>query len=210
MHLNLFMEQARRAFTALNNSVYEKNMHALEIRFPAKIYEKEREQAAAIVGLCQRNGVVAIIRDDVGLCVESGADGVMLSQAGAVEQAKHILGERAIIGVDCGNSTEKAELALAGGADYVIFSRFFSTAANAKSASLDLLEWWNSKTMLPSVALGNLNVERALAMTHKGAGFIGAGSWVWNHREGPARAIYWLLEAIEHGLPKRSLPESIN
>lgn len=195
----LFTEQLRRAITALNKSTYEKHMHALEIAFPKAVYEKERQEAAMLVGMCKGNGIVPIIRGDVGLCVEVNADGVILESAEEVAQARHILGERAIIGVDCGNRREDAEAALAAGADYVLFSRFFS-ASDAKRAELPLLEWWSSKTELPAAALGNLDPNRCIALVRSGAGFIAAGSYVWNHKQGPTQAIYWLQECIEHGL----------
>ncbi len=196
----LFVVQLRAVLNALNNSRYQKNMHALELHFPKKIFEKERQQASQLVAMCRGAGVVAIVRGDVGLCIECGAEGVILSELEDIATARHILGASAIIGFDCGNSQEKAEVALEKGVDYVTFSGFFAAGTSKKYADVSLLEWWSSKTALPAAAFGKINVERVIALTKSGAGFIGAGAWVWEHEEGPARAIYWLQEAIEHGL----------
>ena len=200
LRLQQFIIQARRAFAALNASPYEKNMHALELRFPKRVYEKERQAAGTLVQLCRNNGIVAIVRGDLGLAVECGADGLLLEKIEDFPQARHVLGEQAILGLDCGNSQELAEAALQAGIDYVVFSKFFSPVNAKRSAELSLLAWWGTRTELPAVAHANLNVSRALQMAHLGAGFIGAGDWVWEHEEGPARAIYWLQEAIEQGL----------
>ncbi|NBX03280.1 MAG: thiamine phosphate synthase [Alphaproteobacteria bacterium] len=198
-----FLIQAVAAFKAMSNSRYQKQMHALELRFPEEIYDKERDEATQIVAMCRRNGIVPIVRDDVGLCVECGADGVMLSSHAGVAQARAALGDDAIIGVDCDNSRQIAEMALEAGVDFVQFSEFFAGDNVSGAAELSLLEWWATRTHLPAVARGTLDVEKCIAMAHAGAGFIGAGSWVWEHDEGPARAIYWLQESIEHGLSKQ-------
>lgn len=199
MPIQMFDLQMQAAFRAINSSLYEKNMHALEIPSPEEIFEKERQEATAIVAVCKRNSIVPIVRESVPLCIECGAEGVIVSTPEAVAQARHVLGEDAIIGMDCGTSQELAEQALAAGVDYVSFG--------SEDAPLDvaLLGWWSSKSHLPAVAKGTLDVERCIEMAKAGAGFIGAGQWVWAHEEGPARAIYWLQEAIEHGLSTQQI-----
>ncbi|MEQ1790192.1 MAG: thiamine phosphate synthase [Rickettsiales bacterium] len=200
MQFKQFMVQLQAVLAALNSSPYQKNMHAVEFQFPEKIFDKEREQASILVGMCKQAGVVAIVRSDVGLCVECGADGVMLTEIEEIATARHILGEAAIIGFDCGNSKEKAEITLKSGVDYVSFSTFFASASAKKYADISLLEWWSSATHLPAVAFSKLDVERSIKLAKAGAGFIGANSWVWEHDEGVKQAIYWLQESIEHGL----------
>lgn len=199
---NMMVAQLRVVFSALNGSRYQKNMHAIEFKFPKKIFEKERTQATTLVNMCRAAGVVAIIRDDVSLCVEADADGVILSETDNVEVARKVLGNRAIVGLDCGNSREKAELALSSGFDYVVFSKFFAPSDAKKHADISLLEWWSSATHLPAVAFSKLDVNRCIDLAKAGAGFIGSDDWVWKHENGPKQAIYLLQEAIEHGLGK--------
>lgn len=197
---NMLMVQLRAAFSALNGSEYQKNMHAIEFQFPEKIFEKEREKASAVVAACRGAGVVSIIRGDVGLCVECGADGVIVENIQEIATARHILGDSAIIGFDCGNSREQAEIALQSGVDYISFSKFFSSEKSKKNADISLLEWWSSATHIPAVAFSRLDIESCIKLAKSGAGFIGAGSWVWEHDDGVKQAIYWLQESIEHGL----------
>ncbi len=197
---NMLTVQLRAVFSALNGSEYQKNMHAIEFQFPNKIFEKEREKASSLVAACRGAGIVSIIRGDVGLCVECGADGVMLENPEDIVTARNILGGSAIIGLDCGNSKQQAEIALQSGVDYVSFSKFLSSDKSRKNADISLLEWWNSVTHLPAVAFSKLDVEGCIKLAKSGAGFIGAGSWVWEHDEGVKQAIYWLQESIEHGL----------
>lgn len=197
---NMLMVQLRAAFSALNGSEYQKNMHAIEFKFPEKIFDKERERAAAVVAACRSAGIVSIIRGDVGLCVECGADGVMLDNPENIATARHLLGDTAIIGLDCGNSKSMAEAALRNGVDYVTFAKFFSSVKSKNNADISLLEWWSGTTHLPAVTFSKLDVQGCIKLTNSGAGFIGAGSWVWKHDDGVKQAIYWLQESIEHGL----------
>lgn len=205
MRINLFVHQLRAVCQALNESKYEKHMNALELRFPKAIYERERADAQALTAICKNNGIVPIIRDNVALCVEAGADGVMLSDAEDIAQARHILGEKAIIGLECGNSRELAETALGQGIDYVSFSRFFARKDAKSYADISLLEWWGTHTHIPAVATGSVGGTRAIEMTRAGAGFIAPGAWVWNYSKGPKQAIYWLQACIEQGLVKELL-----
>lgn len=192
--------QLGRVFAALNASKYERNMHAIEFAFPKAIYEKERMEATAFVALCKNKGVVPIIRNDVGLAVECAAEGVMLEDAAKVPEARAVLGERAIIGVDCGNSQAMAEAALAAGVDYVSFGKFFSSPKAAGKAPLELLAWWSTKTELPAVAYSNNATASMIQLVHAGAGFLGAATWVWNHKQGPAQAIYMMQECVDYAL----------
>lgn len=198
LNINLFAHQLRVACQALNESKYQKNMHALELRFPKAIYDRERADASALVAICRNNGVVPIVRGDIGLCIETDADGVVLSDVKDIAQARHILGEKAIIGMECGNSRETAKAALDQGIDYVVFSRFF-TRKDAKSyADLSLLEWWSTLTHIPAVATGSVGGTRAIEMARAGAGFIAPGNWVWSYSKGPKQAVYWVQAGIDH------------
>jgi thiamine-phosphate pyrophosphorylase len=198
LRINLFAQQLRHAVAALNESRYQKNMHALEMRFPKAIYDKERAEANALVAICKRNGVVPVVRNDIGLCIECQADGVILDDPANVAEARRILGDSAIIGVDCGNDKKKAKKALEAGVDYVSFSRFFAKKDSNSYADLSLLEWWSMQTHLPAVATGSVGGTRAIEMVRAGAGFIAPGSWVWNYAKGPKQAIYWLQACVEH------------
>ncbi len=192
--------QLGRVFAALNASRYERNMHAIEFSFPDEIYEKERRDAIEFVALCKNKGIVPIIRNDLGLVVECGAEGLMLEDITKFAEARKVLGENAIIGVDCGNSKETAEAAIEAGADYVSFGQFFSSFKTTTKAPIELLEWWSTRTHLPAVAHGKLTTENMIKLVQSGAGFLGAKDWVWDHKQGPAQAIYMMQECIDYAL----------
>ena len=187
----LLGEQLRHTFTALNNSPYQRNMHALEMQFPEEIYDQERETASALVALCKRNGVVPLIRHDLGLLVECNAEGLLVNSADGMQKAREVAGEAGILGIDCGSDKAAAEAALAAGVDYGVIEP-------------SLLDWWSTATHLPAAVTGNFDDPASIIeLVKNGAGFLRAGDWVWHHPEGPARAIYWLQEMIEHGLSQR-------
>ena len=72
--------------------------------------------AGALVELCHQHGIPLIVNDDIELAREVGAAGVHLGQEdAALEQARHRLGDQAIIGVSCYNSLEQARLACGNG-----------------------------------------------------------------------------------------------
>ncbi len=187
----MLIEQLRPTFTALNSSKYRRNMHALEMHFPAEIYDKEREAAISFVALCKRNGVVPLIRNNLGLLVECGAEGVIVPDLDDMAQAREVIGESGILGVQCGADQQKAQAAVEAGADYTVIDA-------------SLLPWWSTTTHLPAAISGDFDDAAAIIeLVKNGAGFLRAGDWVWHHKDGPARAIYWLQEMIEHGLAQR-------
>ena len=71
-----------------------------------------------------------------------GADGVHLGEDdGSVADARRIVGPERLIGVSCYDDFERADAAVAAGADYVAFGSFFpsSVKPEARRADLSLL-----------------------------------------------------------------------
>lgn len=198
-HLNLFLEQARRAFKAINESPYEKNMHALELTMKNKDLKKYMEVAESLVSLCHRNGIVLILENEPEIAASIGADGVRLNKVD-IKKARKIMGVDAIIGVHCKNSKSMAKQSIENGADYVLFSKFYTKHKQSNTATIPLLEWWGTMTHLPAVAIGNITPENSVDLVRAGAGFIAADSYVWENPDGPAQAIYKLTAYIDHAL----------
>src|SRR5690625_2709148 len=70
--------------------------------------------------------VLVIVDDDPLLAAEVEADGVHVGRHdSALEEARRLLGERAIIGASCYNSLKRARVAVAAGADYVAFGSVY-------------------------------------------------------------------------------------
>jgi thiamine-phosphate pyrophosphorylase len=142
--------------------------------------------------ICTRHDVAFIVNDSVALAKRLKADGVHLGQGdGDVREAREILGSDAQIGVTCHNSRHLAMEAAEAGADYVAFGAFFKT--NTKQvehvAELDTLQKWSMVTEIPCVAIGGITPDNAKPLIDAGADFLAVSSAVWNHPEGPAKAV---------------------
>lgn len=132
-------------------------------------------EAQAILGVCRRFDVPLLINDDVELAAAIGADGVHLgSEDTALGIARSKLGPRAIIGVSCYNRFELAERAVAAGADYVAFGRFFSSQSKplAVGAGLHLLHRARAALDCPIVAIGGITPENGRLLVEAGADML--------------------------------------
>lgn len=133
--------------------------------------------ARALAQLCRAHGARLIINDDVALALECGADGVHLGAADPpLAQARAALGPHAILGATCGPSLERARAALAAGADYVAFGRFFAsrTKPDAPQAPPDLLRRARQEIDAPICAIGGITPDNAAALIADGADLIAA------------------------------------
>ena len=87
-----------------------------------------------------------------------GLDGVHLPNgARNVRDARKLLGAEAIVGAFCGASRHDGMTAGEHGADYISFGPVGQTnLGTARTAGLDLFEWWSEMIELPVVAEGQL------------------------------------------------------
>lgn len=136
-----------------------------------------RERASGLRALCAAGGVLFIVNDDMQLAAEIGADGVHLGRDdGAIGAARRLLGDTAVIGVSCSGSLERAQSAVAEGASYVAFGRFFDsrTKPDAPPASPGLLIEARAALRLPICAIGGITPAHAPALIAAGADMIAA------------------------------------
>lgn len=138
--------------------------------------KKRLIDATKLLVLCDYHGATFIINDDVQLALQIHAHGVHLGQLdGDVKAARNLLGADAEIGVTCHDSLDLAEKAIADGANYIAFGRFFSsnTKPDASHAPLSLLSEARKKfpnTMI--VAIGGITVENSRSVLAAGADTI--------------------------------------
>ncbi len=104
------------------------------------------------------------MNDDVELALESGADGVHLGQGRCgprVQDARVRLGPRALIGVSCYDSLERAVAAAHAGADYVAFGSFYAsdTKPGTVRAPLSLLAEARRRLGIPVCAIGGITPD---------------------------------------------------
>lgn len=159
-----------------------------------------RRAAARLVPIVQAHSAAFLINDRADLAAETGADGVHIGQNDiSYAQARALVGADRIVGVTCHNSRHLAMIAGEQGADYVAFGAFFPspTKQNASRADPEILTWWSDLFEIPAVAIGGILVENCTRLAQAGADFLAVSSGVWNHPEGPAKAVKLFLKQVE-------------
>ncbi len=147
----------------------------LQYRNKSSPADKRLTEARLLKALCSRYGVPLLINDDVGLCLDAGADGVHLGQSdGSVEEARRRLGPGAIIGVTCHDRVDTALQAEAAGASYAAFGRFFPslTKPGAPAAPITVLRQARAQLSIPIVAIGGINAENGASLIEAGADML--------------------------------------
>ena len=145
------------------------------IQYRAKSTQNRLTEAKLLLAVCHAFQVPLIINDDVELALASGADGVHLGRDdGSIVEARRRLGEKAIIGVSCYNSVERALEAQVAGASYVAFGRFFpsSSKPNAPCAQLETLVSAKQLLRLPIVVIGGITPANGQSLLEAGADLL--------------------------------------
>ncbi|MGZ8245593.1 thiamine phosphate synthase [Methylomagnum sp.] len=148
---------------------------ATAIQYRAKSAADPLDEAARLLAVCRAGRVPLIINDDVELAGQVGADGVHLGRDDVgLAEAKRLLGPDAIVGVSCYDSVDQAELAVAAGASYVAFGRFFPsrTKPSAPCARLESLAAAKQRLAVPIVAIGGITPANGGALLAAGAGLL--------------------------------------
>jgi len=132
-------------------------------------------RAESLASCCKAHQRPLIINDRIDICKRVNADGVHLGQEdNAIKSAREQLGSTAIIGATCHNSVSLAEQALADGASYIAFGRFFNSHSKqqAPPADLSIFREAESKIPLPKVAIGGINLDNGQSVLDQGADMI--------------------------------------
>ena len=130
------------------------------------------EQAGALRALTQAYGARLIINDDIELALAVGADGVHLgADDGDLAAARARLPAPLWLGASCYQSLDTARAAIAAGADYVAFGRFFPSTSKplAGQAHPDLLRAARQQLNRPLCAIGGITVDNAPPLITAGA-----------------------------------------
>lgn len=137
-------------------------------------FRREREGRRLLLA-CRRYKALLIVNDDVALAAKIGADGVHLGKEDCrVEEARRLLGPRAVIGVSCYNRLARAQEAQMIGADYVAFGRFFpsETKPEAVPAEPSLLLAAKQQIRIPIAAIGGITLKNARSLLDAGADML--------------------------------------
>ena len=180
---------------------------ALQIRLKDAPDEIVAAAVDALAPIAPSRGVAVILNDRPDLAARLGCDGVHIGQDDMpYDEARRIMGRDAMIGVTCHDSRHLAMEAAEAGADYVAFGAFFPTATKAAKtrAEPEILTIWQETMEVPCVAIGGITADNAEDLAAAGADFLAVSGGVWNHPEGPARAVAALDAAIARGLERRA------
>ncbi|SHG37752.1 thiamine-phosphate diphosphorylase [Thermosyntropha lipolytica DSM 11003] len=138
-----------------------------------------------------------IVDDRIDIALAVDADGVHLGQKDLpVKVARHLLGSQKIIGL----TANRREEALSGekeGADYLGIGPVFPTSTKENPAPVigpDRFKALISQLVLPVVAIGGINPERALELKTSGAAGIAVSSFILQNPD-PEKAACLLMKA---------------
>ncbi|WP_293397196.1 thiamine phosphate synthase [Nevskia sp.] len=138
---------------------------------------RREQNAIALLALCRAHGGRLIINDDAALAARIGADGAHLGTSdGSLTEARAQLGPQALIGASCGDSLARAEAAIAVGASYVAFGRYFAsnTKPDAPPASLTTLTEARGRLVVPLCAIGGITPDNGAPLIAAGADWLAA------------------------------------
>jgi thiamine-phosphate diphosphorylase len=156
------------------------------------------ELARSLNAICRDANVPFIVNDRVDVALAAEADGAHVGHIGEEDlspnDARRLLGPRAIVGVSVGTPQE-AHMATSQGASYVSAGPMFATATKANAgpaAGENLLRAVRAATRLPLVVIGGITPQRSAALFAAGADGVCVGAAILRAAdpEAAARAFF--------------------
>lgn len=140
-----------------------------------------QQRATVLLELCQRYNTALIINDDIELASQLGCGVHLGKDDGEIAVARRKLGKQAVIGASCYNSLNTAEAALAAGASYIAFGRFFSSTTKplASPAEPAVLSAAKHKFSAPIVAIGGITPDNGGQLVKAGADMLAVIAGLW-------------------------------
>jgi thiamine-phosphate pyrophosphorylase len=163
--------------------ILTENIGVLQYRDKSTNTQQRDHDAHKLRQLCAQYNTHFIINDDIELTKRSLADGVHLgNNDSSIHEARHALGEKAIIGISCYNDLALAIKAEQEGASYVAFGSFFDspTKPNAPKASIELLQQAKKTLSIPICCIGGITLANAPLLIKTGADMIAVISAVFS------------------------------
>lgn len=188
IELKTFSQELEKALKTALVPVFQlrlKNYEAAELK---KISQELKK-------ICHQNNCQFLLNDSFDLALEIGADGVHLgAEDGSIKLAREKskkTNPNFVIGASCYDSKHLAMEAGEQGADYISFGAFFEskTKKSRGKPTLEILEWANEITNLPTVAIGGITDQNCTSLVKAGADFLSVISYVWEHPEGVEKAL---------------------
>jgi len=150
----------------------------------------DRSNVEMLLRFSRAAGISLILENDISTAADVGADGVHIpADEDIYTEARKILGDDAIIGVDCGMSRHAALTLAEMGADYVAFKgKTIRNPCEINSGLQGVIAWWSEMVTVPCVARDTSSTEAAMMLAECGADFVAMGSPIWRHPKGPTTA----------------------
>lgn len=169
----------------------------VRLSLATKDEDRIAKAADALREVTHARDVALVIDSHIQLVERLGLDGVHLTDAArSVRQVRKDLGEDAIVGTFCGNSTHDGMTAGELGADYVSFGPVGQTSlGNGQQAELDLFQWWSQMIEVPVVAEGALDADLIRAIAPH-TDFFGIGEEIWSAAD-PKAALAALISQMQ-------------
>jgi len=132
------------------------------------------DEAGQLKALCVQYGADLLINDDLPLASALNVGVHLGRDDGCLREARQQLGAQAIIGATCHASLDHAEQAIADGASYIAFGRFFQsvTKPGAPAATPALLQQARARFDTPIVAIGGITLDNASPLLAAGADLL--------------------------------------
>lgn len=192
--LHQFVQTLKETMRLVNNWHYEKNCHVVELRMPQLQDEVLEEIASSLRPICVESGFSFIIYNAPKVAFSVGADGLLLpaSDVRNIPQYRELLGEDAIIGVECGTNRKIAQIARDQDIDYVVFE------GNTSIEMIELLHWWKTSTIIPVAIRGRVSHSDNLQyLAEAGADFIHCDLTQWESSQQLMSKVRTLMADIE-------------
>ncbi len=159
-------------------------------RGPDNVSDTYQNDCKQLVPIAQNHGAAALTMNDTQISGRANADGIHLT--GSLKELKDVTARfqpKKIVGAgaikDRHDAMEKGEAL----PDYLLFGDVFETGESDLETTLELAGWWADLFEIPCVAMAGKNVDDVSNALATGADFIGVGSFVWQHPDGPETAI---------------------
>ncbi len=159
----------KRAEAALKGGLRTIQLREKNMRFSERLI-----RARALRSLTESHAAAMIINDDVGLAIESGADGVHTGRSDTDDLAgvRDMIGNARLLGVTCRQDIEFARHALENGADYISIGAIYPTTSKPDAELAGIKALIRARKALENaciVAVGGIQAVHIPAVKAAGA-----------------------------------------
>jgi thiamine-phosphate pyrophosphorylase len=149
-----------------------------------------QKAAELLVPLAVAAGTAALVHMDTRIAMRTGADGVHVDGAEAVEAARGALGRDRIVGVGDIRARHDAMDIGSDAVDYLFFGRLDGdTGEGIFPKALDLAEWWSAVTVVPAIVMGGRDLASVETANARGIAFVALSSAIFDDPRGPRAAV---------------------